>query len=276
MAKFSTKALTKKVDKWTSGYFSTGYKNSYSSYSNSSFWLDNDFLETSYTTKDAINTLDYVKLAGYKRAISNFVRIVTNKDNIKVSFSSGGDSYTDGKEVVISSKLDEKEFDSTVGLALHEGSHIALTDFSALKSLLKYDSQFIKNICDWHNVTFPAQKMEVRQIIIDYIKDLVNIIEDRRIDRFIYDSAPGYQGYYKALYDRYFNAKEIDEALINGTKCERTWNDYIFHIVNFINTNRNLNALPALKEIWNLIDIKNIARIQSTHGSFIIAEDVLK
>ena len=64
MAKFSTKALTKKVDKWTSGYFSTGYKNSYSSYSNSSFWLDNDFLETSYTTKDAINTLDYVKLAG--------------------------------------------------------------------------------------------------------------------------------------------------------------------------------------------------------------------
>ena len=276
MAKFSTKALTKKVDKWTSGYFSTGYKNSYSSYSNSSFWLDNDFLETSYTTKDAINTLDYVKLAGYKRAISNFVRIVTNKDNIKVSFSSGGDSYTDGKDVVISSKLDEKEFDSTVGLALHEGSHIALTDFSALKSLLKYDSQFLKNIRDWHNVTFPEQQNVTPASFIDYIKDLVNIIEDRRIDRFIYDSAPGYQGYYKALYDRYFNAKEIDEALINGTKCERTWNDYIFHIVNFINTNRNLNALPALKEIWNLIDIKNIARIQSTHGSFVIAEDVLK
>ena len=276
MAKFSTKALTKKVDKWTSGYFSTGYKNSYSSYSNSSFWLDNDFLETSYTTKDAINTLDYVKLAGYKRAISNFVRIVTNKDNIKVSFSSGGDSYTDGKEVVISSKLDEKEFDSTVGLALHEGSHIALTDFSALKTLLKWDSQFLKNICDWHNVTFPEQQNVTPGSFIDCIKDLVNIIEDRRIDRFIYDSAPGYQGYYKALYDRYFNAKEIDEALLNGTKCNRTWNDYIFHVVNFINANRNLNALPALREIWNLIDIKNISRIQSTHGSFVIAEDVLK
>lgn len=276
MAKFSTKALTKKVDKWTNGYFSTGYKNSYSSYSNSSFWLDNDFLETSYTTKDAINTLDYVKLAGYKRAISNFVRIVTNKDNIKVSFSSGGDSYTDGKEVVISSKLDEKEFDSTVGLALHEGSHIALTDFSALKTLLKWDSQFLKNICDWHNVTFPEQQNVTPGSFTDCIKDLVNIIEDRRIDRFIYDSAPGYQGYYKALYDKYFNAKEIDEALINGTKCERTWNDYIFHVVNFINANRNLKALPALREIWNLIDIKNIARIQSTHGSFVIAEDVLK
>jgi len=276
MAKFSTKALTKKVDKWTSGYFSTGYKNSYSSYSNSSFWLDNDFLETSYTTKDAINTLDYVKLAGYKRAISNFVRIVTNKDNIKVSFSSGGDSYTDGKEVVISSKLDEKEFDSTVGLALHEGSHIALTDFSALKTLLKWDSQFLQNICEWHKINFPEQQNITPGDFTDSIKDLVNIIEDRRIDRFIYDSAPGYQGYYKALYDRYFNAKEIDEALINGTKCDRTWNDYIFHVVNFINANRNLNALPALREIWNLIDIKNIARIQSTHGSFVIAEDVLK
>ena len=90
--KFSTKALSKKYDKWT-GYGS-GYKSSSRSYGNSSFWMDDDFL-----TKDSSNAgskVDIVKLAGYKRAIANFVRIVTNKDNINVLYSSGNDSYTNG------------------------------------------------------------------------------------------------------------------------------------------------------------------------------------
>ena len=44
-------------------------------------------------------------------------------------------SYTDGKKVTISAKLDDKLFDSTVGLALHEGSHILLSDFDFVKQL---------------------------------------------------------------------------------------------------------------------------------------------
>ena len=68
-----------------------------------------------------------------ERAISNFVSIVTGKTDIKVTFETSGDSYTDGKAVTISSKLDDKLFDSTVGLALHEGSHILLSDFTFLK-----------------------------------------------------------------------------------------------------------------------------------------------
>ena len=133
MARFSTKELTKKYSKW-SGY-DTGYKSSSRSYGNSSFWMDDDFLTKETSTPGS--KVDIVKLAGYKRAISNFVRIVTNKDNIRVSYSSGDSSYTDGETVVISSKLDEKEFDSTVGLALHEGSHIALTDFKLTRINLK-------------------------------------------------------------------------------------------------------------------------------------------
>ena len=101
-----TKVLSKKYDKWSG--FSSGYKSSSRSYGNSSFWMDDDFL-----VKDSIepgSKVDIVKLAGYKRAISNFVRIVTNKDDINVLYSSGNDSYTDGKSIVISSKLDENPF----------------------------------------------------------------------------------------------------------------------------------------------------------------------
>jgi hypothetical protein len=275
--KFSTKALTKQVNKWTAGYYSSGYKSPYkSTYSNSSFWLDDDFLakDDTLSTKEKA-TVNVVKLAAYKRAIGNFVRIVTNKDNIKVMYSSGNQSYTDGTQVVISAKLDEKEFDSTVGLALHEGSHIALTDFTVTKTMLVPTNWFLDNLHDWHSKQFPGQAC-TGYTIGPKIKDLVNIIEDRRIDRFVYDSAPGYQGYYKALYDKYFNAKEIDEALLNGSKCERTWDDYIFHIVNFANPNRQLNTLPALQEIWDIINIRDISRLKSTAAVFEVAGEVFK
>jgi len=275
--KFSTKALTKQVNKWTSGYYSSGYKSPYkSTYSNSSFWLDDDFLakDDSLSIKEKA-TVNIVKLAAYKRAIGNFVRIVTNKDDIKVMYSSGNQSYTDGKQVVISAKLDEKEFDATVGLALHEGSHIALTDFTVTKTNLLTSSSFIERMKEWHTNYFPGQVCDGYDVA-PKIKDLVNIIEDRRIDRFVYDSAPGYQGYYKALYDKYFNAKEIDEALLSGVKCERTWDDYIFHIVNFANPNRQLNTLPALQEIWDLINIRDISRLKSTSAVFEVAGEVFK
>ena len=53
---------------------------------------------------------DLVALAGYKRAISNFVNIVTEQ-NIPVVFNSKDESFTDGKKVVIGSNIDDKKFD---------------------------------------------------------------------------------------------------------------------------------------------------------------------
>ena len=269
--RFSTNALTKKYSRWGVDSFRTGYKSSQAKYSNSSFWMDDDFLDTAQERGRAV---DYVKLAGYKRAIGNFVRIVTGKDDIKVNYSSGNDSYTDGTTVVISSKLDEKEFDSTVGLALHEGSHIKLTDFNILKNQLNSNSPEMSALYTWHRDTF-SEHVETYNIAAK-IKDLVNIIEDRRIDRFVYTSAPGYQGYYKALYAKYFNAKEIDQALIRGMKSTSTWDDYIFHVCNFVNPNRTLDALPALRSVWNKIDIANIARLKSTTEVYQLSEEIYK
>jgi hypothetical protein len=72
---------------------------------------------------------DLYKLASSKKAISNFVNIVTN-ESIPVIFNTRGNSYTDGKTVVIGANVVEpKDFDVAVGLALHEGSHIKLSDF---------------------------------------------------------------------------------------------------------------------------------------------------
>ena len=104
----------------------------YSSGNASSFWLGDDF-DSSFKTDTGV---DYTKLAATQRAIANFVTIVTGKQ-IPVEFQSSGDSYTDGNSVVIGTKLEGKDFDPAVGLALHEGSHIAFTDFDLLRNFTK-------------------------------------------------------------------------------------------------------------------------------------------
>ena len=238
-------------------------------YNNSSFWLDDDFLNdgNDWGFDDVVEKpkgKDPVKLAGYRRAIGNFVRIVTGQP-IPVRFTESGDSYTDGKEVTISASLKDKDFDPAVGLALHEGSHIKLTDFETLKTLedfVKKDDEVMNMLSEKH------EDIEDRWMSVHYalnkLKTLINIIEDRRIDNFIFKSAPGYRGYYEALYDKYFNAKIIDKGLQSDEYRDETWDSYIFRICNMTNVNTDLDALNVLRAVYKMINVKNIARLKNT------------
>ena len=154
------------------------------SWSNSSFWLDDDFTTSGNSIFDDFEDekpkVDLLKLAGYRRAIANFVSIVTGK-SIPVQFS-GRDSYTDGKSVNISAKLNDNEFDSAVGLALHEGSHIKLTDFNVMKDLQDHIPSYIINMV---TEKYYSERPEEDQLwlaknyIQKYVRDLLNIVEDR-------------------------------------------------------------------------------------------------
>jgi hypothetical protein len=80
----------------------------------SKFWLGNDFsVSKSLNTN---STMDLLKLSAYRRAISNFVYILTGK-NIPVRFAEKSTSMTDGKVIYIGGELSRGEFDPTVGLA---------------------------------------------------------------------------------------------------------------------------------------------------------------
>lgn len=229
----------------------------------SSYWLDYDF-NSPYRTKTATGKIatDYIKLASTQRAIANFVSIVTGK-NIPVQFNTRNDSsYTDGKSVVISSDL--KNFDATVGLALHEGSHIHLTDFTVLHRLSNSENEITRR--------FGIDNVSYGQRI--YIKNLINWIEDRRIDYFIYSTAPGYRMYYEAMYDKYFNNKVISRGLRSKQRRDETYENYLFHIINFTNPDRKLRALKGLQSVWNLIDLPHINRLATTHDVLNLAMDV--
>jgi hypothetical protein len=153
---------------------------------NSNFWLK-------YEPEGKFNLLE---LANTQRAITNFVKILTEKE-IKVDFQSNNDadSFTNGKRITISSTISMNTIDSVVGTALHEAAHCKYTNFDVLK--------YLKN-------TLYVRKIESGH---DIIETLLNFIEDRRIDSLVYKTAPGYQGYYRSMYERYFYSKTVDKAL---------------------------------------------------------------
>ena len=202
---------------------------------------------------------DLVQLASYRSAISNYVNIVTGRTDIPVTYNSNDESYTDGKKVYLSGNMDSKNFDPNVGLALHEGSHIVHSDFELLKNL--------------SNIVDERYGDEYGQTAAK-IKSLINYIEDRRIDFQVFKSAPGYQNYYHAMYDKYFNFKVIDKALKSNEHREAIWESYEFRIINFTNKNTDLDALPGLREIYRTIDLKNISRLKSTTDVMKVAFEV--
>jgi len=242
----------------------------YSSSNNySSFWLDDQFdRHTSIfdDEEDVKPKTDLIALSSYRRAIANFVRIVTEKD-IPVTFKSAGDSYTDGKKVVISAKMDDKSFDPSVGLALHEGSHVVHSDFNWLRDLENNTPQELFHLGETKGYS--------RNDILNQVKGLLNYVEDRRIDNIIFTTSPGYKGYYHSMYDKYFHSKIIDAALDSDEHTEENMESYMFRIINLTNKNTNLSALKGLRKIWNTIDLKNISRLKSTGDSFEVATEIL-
>ena len=235
-----------------------------SKYGNSSYWLkdwedEDSVVDTMSVVEKKSN--DLYKMAASKRAISNFVNIVTN-DQIPVKFSERGDSYTDGKSVVIGSNISEpKDFDVAVGLALHEGSHIKLSDFKVLHD--------IYNIVPTHITDGAIKKGIMNSVSI--IKDLWNVVEDRRIDKFVFDSAPGYRDYYRAMYDKYFNDKLIDKALQSDEYTEESVDSYMFRIINIHNKNTDLTALKGLRDIYKTMGLGSIDRLKSSLDAFNVA-----
>ena len=208
---------------------------------------------------------DVVALASYRSAIANYVNIVTGRTDIPVTYNSADESYTDGKKVYLSGSMNEKNFDPNVGLALHEGSHITHTDFDVLQTLKETVIKHFK----LRDVSYEDNMITYEYT--DRVKNLLNYVEDRRIDYIIFKSAPGYKNYYHAMYDKYFHFKVIDKALKSQEYRATDWDSYIFRIMNFTNKNTDLDALPGLREIYRTIDLKNISRLKNTEDALKVA-----
>ena len=239
----------------------------------SSFWSDNDWSSRRTELIDNVEDapikkgVDHIQLASYRRAISNFVNIVTGRSDIPVQFQSRDSSYTDGKKVMIGSKIDEKNFDPVVGLALHEGSHIKLSDFEFLKNLEYKITE---------EIYLDAEKIGYGRFdVIGHVKNLLNYVEDRRIDWYVYSTSPGYKGYYQSMYSKYFHSSIIDKGIKSNEYTDLDWESYIFRILNLTNQNRRLDVLPGLDKIYTTIfNGGRVKKLTSTEDAFNVALEV--
>ena len=215
----------------------------------SAYWL-------SHTPTEKFNLIE---LAHTQRAISNFVKILT-KQEIPVEFfeNNQGESMTNGKKIAISSTINLNNIDSVVGLALHEGAHCKHTNFKVLKKIA--------------NRLLEDNLMGGKR----WIEMLLNFIEDRRIDNLVYNNAPGYQDYYRAMYDRYYYSKIVNRGLKGKEYRIENWDSYMFRIINMFNKNADPTALKMLPTIYKAIDLKNIGRLTSTKHSLELAITIYK
>ena len=229
-----------------------------------SFWMDdlgkggNRFGISSDFKNGSSDIVKSVKLNSYRRAVANFVKILTNKE-IPVRFA-GVHSYTDGQCVTISTDIKDDNFDVTVGLALHEASHILLTDFSLLPILTGgYHEEVEKRASQ-----FPTNH-EGRMVI----KELLNWVEDRRIDHYVFSTSPGYKAYYHKLYDYYFNNDKLITKAFKAKKYRnnKEMDSWMMHIVNMTNANFNPSAMPGLDRVAQIINLANISRLKSTNDA---------
>ena len=176
-----------------------------------------------------------------------------------MKFPSRGDSYTDGKTVTIGANINEKNFDYVVGLALHEGSHIAYSDFNAF--------------ADARNL-YKIREFELNHEKMEFFRGMINYIEDRRVDNIVFRNSPGYKGYYHSLYNKYFNGKKVAKGLNSQMYRELDLDSYMFRIVNFTNEATDFGSLPRLLDIYKLINMKNISRLKSTDDAIELAKSV--
>lgn len=290
----------------------------------SSFWLDEDLfddeLDNDSSSESRTDLQRISRLAAVRRAISNFVSILTGK-NLPVQYSSGKQSKTDGETVIISAEEDPAKFDIMVGLALHEASHVLLTKFDILKSLEQIHTSLANRVIP-HAWTTPANdfvidpheddsllhvilpKFLVNKLgelprkadkwTVDYtgkitrnygsygansayltdpwwdnatkmlgdIKFIMNILEDRRIDWYVYRTCGGYRPYYDAIYNHYFFTTEIGRNLrFNPEWRAITIENYITRLLYAYHPDNSVTAMPGLKKLMQIADIPNIDRI---------------
>lgn len=241
------------------------WKSRSSGYSASNYWLRDSVFQKRESLFDKEESLeknsryDHLQLAQYQRAIANFVRILSNRTDIVVKYNQDGENKTDGKTVYLSPNIKENEFDSAVGVALHEASHLIYTDFPKLKVML--DELVRTNT----NTT----EIGVKKIFL-------NLIEDFYIDAMTYREAPGYRGYYSSFYQKYFGSDNIVKGFYAQEYSTPTWDNYMFHLINIRNPQRNFNALPGLKEMFSLIDLPTITRLKTFNDRIALANSLFE
>ena len=226
-----------------------------------------------------VNTLNSIK-----HSISDYVKIITQK-NINVVYREDEHSFTDGETIFISGTLNDGNIDATVGLVMHESSHIVYTDFNKFAEIFGYDDKIKykkhQSVSSNYNLNGRISKLasayniDVNSVRM-HLKTITNVLEDKRIDFNTTNKYPAYIDYYSALYYRYFNNPEKTLVFNSNMYTDESVESYMFRLINMVNPYAREDALQGLPAIFKLIDLKNIGRFNNTAEILDLSFDVLQ
>ena len=247
-------------------------------------WYERTFITNGNATQYSaflVNNDDALEMCGdvevEKNKLQNFLRNFNTgllKKNIPLYINENDDSYTDGKQIMVSSLKDFKNpeqnyywrLDTMIGLALHEACHCVYSDFNKFKSCAKTNQT---------------------------IKWILNVIEDEAIENSCKNRAKGYgkfldevkYHYFDEGFDGNFTAdndfEEFSKIFINVIRYPKfiktvmtqelkdKWSDIFFKIYNILekrwslikvngditytNTCNTKNNIGAARDIYNLL-----------------------
>jgi hypothetical protein len=228
----------------------------------SKWWLPQDI---AYNINNDSKALLYYKI---QQSIKNFINIISGKNNITVVYNALNTSYSTKDTIVLDSKLIlNNKFDVSVGLALHEASHILLSDYTylAYNELNEY--------------------LHSNGIFMEYddVHPIINIIEDRRVDAYIIYHNKGYIDYYKALYNEFMftpSLKFLLQSYIDDIHTIQYDVAFFQLLLCQIITPEGEELCKALgsfgKEVYETFDVKNISRLKNTADSISLAVKLIK
>lgn len=134
---------------------------------------------------------DFISNSSFQAVMRKTVAFLTDNksDSIQLKISSGSDSYTDGRSIVVgmedyffSPEFSRYEWVSVFkALLAHEVQHINSSNFSDIKDIM---NKYVKLM---------AGKGLPDQLLMKIAKDMLNIMEDGRIENIIVHKLPGYR-----------------------------------------------------------------------------------
>lgn len=233
---------------------------------NSNFWIGE--IEDFEKLREKDNLQYLLRLSSYKNSISNFVRIMTGRNDIKVKFNAENKSFTDGKIVTIGSDISGGNIDPSVGVALHESAHIVKTDMNYFKTFWSKVPPSINKLAKTKNYK--------ENVISELSTDVLNYVEDRYIDNWAYNTCPGYRGYYDKMYEKYWHNDNVSDGLKSCFFRTCNLDSYRFRLINMTNVNSDLDALPGLRDIHQMMDFENIDRLDTQEKRGKLASDIVR
>ena len=112
--------------------------------------------------------------------------------------------------------------------------------------------------------------------LLAHLKNLLNYVEDRRIDYFIFKNSPGYKGYYHSMYKTYFHSNIIDKAIKSDEYTSNDWDSYLFRLLNLTNEESYVGcSVKDLDKIYDIVFVKNHpSTLKDTKDAFKVALEV--